>query len=145
MVAGPGIDSLDILHVEETIWLAVSNVRQAGYDFPFATVFACRRGWTRPERIVAIGRFGAIDAYEPTYRRLEHAGIALVNDPLAHRRAAELPTWYPTLTGLTPRSVWFDAPPIGRDRRRTPRMARIPQGRAPDEPASCGVVDCQVG
>lgn len=105
------LDDLDLFSLEDAVWIACREVGAVGYDFPFASMFACRRPWARPDMISAIGRFGAVDDYDALYWRLFAEGVRLVNSPEEHRRASELPVWYPPIADLTPRSAWYDEPP----------------------------------
>ncbi len=102
---------LDIFSLEDVIWIAAAPVGLPHYDFPFQTLFACRRPWQRPERLEAIGRFGVTSNYEELYWQLAEQGIFLVHSPEQHLMASELPHWYSHLSDLTPRSVWFAEPP----------------------------------
>jgi ATP-grasp domain, R2K clade family 3 len=105
------LEDLDLIFLEETIWLLVGNIDVPSYDFPFSQLFACRHPWQRPKKITAIGRFGAIANYDEMYERFATDGIFLVHSPEQHRLASELPCWYPLMEGLTPRSLWFSEPP----------------------------------
>src|SRR5262249_27204366 len=81
------------------------------YDFPFDTFLACRRPFQRPARIEAVARIGAFADYERQHGELQAEGIDLVHTPAQHLRASQLPHWYPLITDVTPRSLWFDGPP----------------------------------
>lgn len=109
----------DLLFVEELLWMLVSPTGKGIYDFPFDRFFACRRPYQPPERLVAVARAGAWNDYDARYRELQSEGIHLVHSPEQHLLASELPHWYPRLTDLTPRSLWFDEPPeaeaVGRE------------------------------
>ncbi|WNG17504.1 ATP-grasp domain-containing protein [Cystobacter fuscus] len=109
----------DLLLLEDTLWLLVTPTGQGIYDFPFDRLFACRRPYQLPERLVAVARAGAWSDYDARYQELAAEGIHLVHSPEQHRLATELPHWYPRLEGLTPRSLWFDTPPdadsVGRE------------------------------
>lgn len=109
----------DLLLVEDMLWMLVAPTGQGIYDFPFDRFFACRHPYQLPERLVAVARAGAWNDYDARYRELEAEGIRLVHSPEQHLLASELPHWYPRLTDLTPRSLWFDEPPeaetVGRE------------------------------
>ncbi|HEU4327251.1 MAG TPA: ATP-grasp domain-containing protein [Roseiflexaceae bacterium] len=102
---------LELLLLEDTVWIATAPTGVASYDLPFSTFFACRHPWQRPTEVAAIGRFGVADNYSELYRLLAADGVALIHTPEQHDLAAELPRWYPLLADLTPRSLWFDEPP----------------------------------
>lgn len=104
-------ENLDLIHLEETVWVLVGEVDLPSYDFSLSQFFACRRPWHRPEKITAIGRFGATTNYDEVYQKLAAEGILLVHSPEQHLLASELTRWYPLLEGLTPRSLWFSEPP----------------------------------
>jgi hypothetical protein len=104
-------ENLDLILLEETIWILAGNIDSPSYDFSFSQLFACRRPWNRPEKLTAIGRFGAVTDYDRAYQELSTDGIFLVHSPEQHLLASELPRWYPLLQGLTPKSFWFSDPP----------------------------------
>jgi hypothetical protein len=58
------------------------------------------RGWMIPA-----------DGYRDLSRALAARGAGLLVPPDAYRRAHELPGWYGTFAGVTPRSVWMPARP----------------------------------
>ena len=109
----PTIDpaQLDLFLLEDLIWIVTAPVGVPNYDFPFHTFFACRHPWHRPAHITAIGRFGVTNDYAELYTQLAATGVTLIHSPQQYARASELPQWYPLLSDLTPRSVWFDQPP----------------------------------
>ena len=100
----------DLVRVNDALWVIQSAVHDAGYDFPFDRHFACSRPPpTSP--VTALARVGGIADYPRYHQRWLEEGVRLLHDPEQHRRAAELPGWYPLLEGLTPRSLWFRDPP----------------------------------
>lgn len=105
------IGNLDIILLEDVVWIAASKINAPRYDFNFETFFACRHPYQRPEQIEAIGRFGVTDDYADLYGSLKSEGVSLIHTPEQHLLASELTHWYPFLEDITPRSVWFDAPP----------------------------------
>ena len=109
----PRIDpvQLDLFLLEDTLWIATAPVRVPSYDFPFQNFFACRHPWYRPTSLTAIGRFGVTDNYADLYQHLATTGIMLIHTPDQYRLTTELPHWYPLLSDLTPRSIWFEQPP----------------------------------
>jgi hypothetical protein len=56
-------EQLDLLLLEDTIWVLVGKVDLPSYDFALTDFFACRRPWQRPDRIQAIGRFSVATNY----------------------------------------------------------------------------------
>lgn len=101
----------DLLLVEDALWLLTKPTGAGVYDFAFDRMFACRRPYEPPPDLTAIARVGAIADYEDYYQQWRKRGVRLVHTPEEHRRASELPSWYPLLEGLTPRSIWFSQPP----------------------------------
>jgi hypothetical protein len=101
----------DLLHVEEAFWLLEKKTSNPAYDFDLSSNFACRRPWERPISITAIARLGAFEDYDAEYESLSAQQIVLANTPQQHRNGSELPDWYPLLSELTPKSVWFATPP----------------------------------
>jgi ATP-grasp domain, R2K clade family 3 len=107
----PSTEQLDVLHLEELLWLVTSPVGLNHYDFDFDRFFACRRPWKRPDSITAIARVGAISDYPRLYDSLEREGVSLIHSPEQYRISSELSGWYPLITDLTPRSMVFSSPP----------------------------------
>ncbi|MBC7880678.1 MAG: ATP-grasp domain-containing protein [Anaerolineae bacterium] len=105
------LENLDLVFLEDSVWVLVGEVNLPSYDFSLAQFFACRRPWNRPKQITAVGRFGVVTDYGFLYQKLEETGISLVHSPEQHLLASELPRWYPLLDGLTPKSLWFSEPP----------------------------------
>lgn len=58
-----------------------------------------------------MGRFGVASNYAELYERLLADGIQLIHTPVQYQRTSELPLWYPLISDLTPRSMWFEQPP----------------------------------
>jgi hypothetical protein len=104
-------ENLDIMLVEDTVWVLLEQISLPSYDFSLPQFFACRRPWNRPEQITAIGRFGVAANYDELYQQLASDGIFLIHSPQEHLLASELTHWYPRLEGLTPKSFWFSEPP----------------------------------
>lgn len=67
--------------------------RVVAADPPTPAVY---RGWMLP-----------LDRYRALYTALDERGVNLKTSPDAYRLCHHLPAWYPTLEGLTPRSVWL--------------------------------------
>jgi ATP-grasp domain, R2K clade family 3 len=109
----PSVDpeNLDLVLLEDSVWVLVGEVELPSYDFSLAQFFSCRRPWNRPKSITAIGRFGVVTDYDALYKKLTETGIFLIHSPEQHLLASELPRWYPLLEGLTPKSLWFSGPP----------------------------------
>jgi hypothetical protein len=104
-------DDLDLIFLEDTVWVLVGKVDLPSYDFSLPQFFTCRRPWHRPKQITAIGRFGVTTDYEDLYQKLAADGIILVHSPEQYLLASELPRWYPLLEDLTPKSLCFSEPP----------------------------------
>lgn len=105
------LESLDILLLEDVVWIVAARINVSLYDFAFQTFFSCRHPYRRPEQIQATGRFGVTDDYAALYGSLKAEGVSLVHTPEQHLLASDLTYWYPLLEDITPRSVWFAAPP----------------------------------
>jgi len=102
------LDSLDRFVIEEQLWVVSSRVGVSIYDFDFRQFFDCRTPYESPFGISAIARIGAFDDYTKFYSDCGDVGIDLVNTPEHYRRCTSLPVWYPFISSLTPRSVWFE-------------------------------------
>jgi hypothetical protein len=107
----PSAEQLDVLHLEELLWVVTSPVGLNHYDFDFDRFFACRRPWQRPDSVTAIARVGAISDYPKLYENLEREGVRLIHSPAQYRISSELSGWYPLIADLTPRSMVFSSPP----------------------------------
>jgi ATP-grasp domain, R2K clade family 3 len=105
------IAQCDVLHVDDTLWVATTDTRNPAYDFAFSQFFSCRRSGQRTRAVKAVARLGALREYESVFQTLHDDGVTLVNSPTEHRLASELPEWYPHLVDVTPRSVWFERLP----------------------------------
>ena len=101
----------ELVLVEDAVFVITVPTDLSIYDFPFARYFACRHPYEPPSGVSAVARVGAVSDYDAFYAAQGERGIALVNDPEQHRRAAELTRWYPALEDITPKSLWFDAAP----------------------------------
>jgi hypothetical protein len=86
----PSVEALDVLHLEELLWVVASPVGLNHYDFDFDRFFACRHPWQRPERVTAIARVGAIRDYASLHAKLEAEGIDLIHSPAQYRISSEL-------------------------------------------------------
>ncbi len=83
--------NLDLILLEDTVWVLVGEVGLSSYDFNLTQFFfACRHPWQRPAQIHAIGRFGAVSNYDELYAQLAAEGIYLINSPAQHLCASEL-------------------------------------------------------
>lgn len=102
---------LNIFQMQERLWLITKPTGVAIYNFDFEKFFECRHHWRLPTPLTAIARIGAIDEYDDFYESLRREGIHLIHTPEEHQRCGELPAWYPLLSEITPRSVWFDEVP----------------------------------
>ena len=51
-------ESLDVVFLEDTVWVLLEKVDLPSYDFPLSQFFSCRRPWNRPDKITAIARLG---------------------------------------------------------------------------------------
>lgn len=102
---------LDLFLLDDHVWIAQRPVHVATYDFAFERLFPCRRPWWRPDVVTIAARVGAFDDYTRAYGALRADGLTLINSVEEHERAVDLPTWYPLLADLTPRSRWFTVPP----------------------------------
>lgn len=109
------LEDLDIFLLEDVVWVIAAKIDVPRYDFPFETFFACRHPVYRPQLIEAIGRFGVTEDYDDLHSVLKSDGISLVHSPQQHQLASELIHWYPLLEDITPRSLWFDVPPVAEE------------------------------
>lgn len=106
------VSDFDLLLVENAFWVVTNSIHNPVYDFRFDSYFACNRPWNRPKPVLAIARLGALPDYGLLFDYFFDQGIQLVNSPHQHSRASELPEWYPLLVDLTPKSAWYDSPPL---------------------------------
>lgn len=99
----------DLVLVDDVLPVLVRGTGHGTYDFDLRAFFACRSA-RMPVRGV-IARRGAFDDYAGEHAALLEAGIALVNTPEEHVRAATLGGFLPRLHDLSPRTVIFDGRP----------------------------------
>lgn len=101
----------DVVLIEDALWVVASPTGMPVYDFAFEAFFPCRHPFQREGTVTAVARMGAASDYAERYRQLLADGIQLVHTPAEYERTSFLPLWYPLITDLTPRSVWFDRVP----------------------------------
>jgi hypothetical protein len=104
----------DLLFVEDAIWILTAPTGVGVYDFAFDRFLACRRPYERPRQVHAVARVGAIADYPGLVERWLDQGVRLIHSPEEHRRASELPGWYPRIAQLTPKTLHFTGPPDAR-------------------------------
>lgn len=104
-------EQIDLILVEEVLWIAKSKINVPIYDFEFENFFACRHPLNRMDLIKAVGRFGVTENYSELYQNLLKENIELIHSPEQYFKASELNNWYSYLKDLTPKSLWFDEPP----------------------------------
>lgn len=103
--------SYSLVLVENALWVATRPTGMRRYDFEFEQFFACRHPFRREGVVRAVGRMGATGEYADRYHRLLGEGVQLVHTPAEYELTSQLPTWYPLIADLTPRSFWFDRRP----------------------------------
>lgn len=97
--------------LENELWVVTRPLHVPAYDFDFRQFFQCHTPWEPGGKKPAVARVGAFPDYQRFYDELAGEGIYLVNSPEEHDRASFLPLWYPRISGLTPRSRWFEGFP----------------------------------
>ena len=102
---------VEILQLENRLWLLTRRVGVPIYDFDFRQWFVARSPMELPDGINAIARIGAIADYNQFYAECREDGIQLIHSPDEYHRASQLDGWYPLLEDLTPESVWFKGQP----------------------------------
>jgi hypothetical protein len=100
-----------LLRVEDTIFVLARPFGVPSYDFNFERSFACTHPVYLPESVEVVARVGPIADYEAVFAMFERIGLRLVNDPAASFRANDVRGWYPLITDLTARSLWFEGEP----------------------------------
>ena len=104
-------ENLDLLLVEDTLWVLNKTIRAPSYNFDLQEYFHCQHPEELPESCIAVSRAGPRVYYEAFYNDLLRAGVQLIHDPATHLLCSELPRWYPLVAHLTPYSMWFDKLP----------------------------------
>ena len=99
-------EKLDLLLVEETLWVLNKTIRAPSYDFDLQAYFHCQHPEELPESCIGVSRAGPRVYYEAFYNDLLRAGVQLIHDPATHLLCSELPHWYPLVAHLTPYSMW---------------------------------------
>jgi len=100
----------DFLRISPQVAVITKQVNVAVYDFDFRRFFHAE-SLHDTTNILAFARVGAPSDYGSFFAELQAIGITLVNSPAEHFRASSLPSWYPLLTDLTPRSLIYATPP----------------------------------
>lgn len=104
-------EKLNLFLLQEKIWVITNPVHKSNYDFEFERFFNCEHKWQLPPSLSAIARVGARNDYKKFYESLRQDGVHLIHSPEQHALASELPNWYPLISDLTPRSLWFSQMP----------------------------------
>jgi hypothetical protein len=92
----------ELIHVEGSLWVLTATTGLSVFDFDFGLNFRCSHPWQRPDKIGAVARVGVYEDYDRRFSELVDEGIVLIHSPDEHRRATDLPNWYPLLMDLTP-------------------------------------------
>ena len=100
----------DLFRLEDRLWILQKETKSPAYDFGFGQFFSCRRARGRTDGIKAVARVGALPDYRHVKESLAGIGVDLVNSPDQHSLASDLPSWYPKLEELTPKSLWSKKP-----------------------------------
>lgn len=101
--------ALDLVHLDDAIWVAHRTIHSPAYDFAFDRFFPCRRPYSRPNLVPAIGRLGALPSYDEEYARFSNDGIRLINSPAEHALASELPhSAELSIAGISPFALWSE-------------------------------------
>lgn len=103
--------SLDLMLVDDAVWIISSPTRQQTYDFAISDLFPTKRPLHRAGKVKTVARIGAIENYEELYGQLMQEEIELIHDPDEHKTCSQLDGWYPILKEFTPRSMIFEKPP----------------------------------
>jgi len=100
----------DLFELQGAIGIATSQTNVNSYDFNFRNYFDAK-SVIRETNLEVVLRIGAISNYDLTYTELHQEGINLINSIEQHNLASLLPNWYPLISELTPRTVWFNKLP----------------------------------
>jgi hypothetical protein len=99
--------------IEDRVWLISKLTGVPAYDFDVRLFFSCRHPYESAGPLPGIARIGAFQDYEKFYREAASLGIQLANTPEEHELCSNLPSWYPKITEVTPRSIWYETlPPL---------------------------------
>lgn len=102
---------MDLVNLEESLWILARPTGLPHYDFPFERYFQCHQRWHPEDLISALARVGAILDYARFYRSEWERGVTLLHTPEQHRRAGDFTAWYPLLGDMTPKSFWSTTVP----------------------------------
>ncbi len=97
----------ELLLLDDTLWILGTSTGIGVYDFNFRSFFPCKAAWDREKEITAVGRIGAFEDYEGTFRNLLNDGVKLIHSPEQHLRCSDISGWYPLISDLTPKSKCF--------------------------------------
>jgi hypothetical protein len=101
----------NLFSIENTLWPLTAPVNVANYDFAFEQFFRCSHPYRLSSQITAITRIGAHSNYPELYAALATEGIQLIHTAEQQQKCSELPHWYPLLSDLTPKSIWYSRKP----------------------------------
>jgi hypothetical protein len=102
---------LNIVHLENKLFILSEEVGVAAYDFNFELHFACDHPYRIEGEELCVLRIGPIPDYPTEFKDKLEMGLRLVNSPTEHALASELENWYPLIRDLTPRTRVFDTLP----------------------------------
>jgi len=102
---------MDLLNLEENLWILARPTGLPHYDFAFERYFHYHRRWHPEDLISVVARVGAILDYPRFYRTEWERGINMIHTPEEHQRASDFPSWYPLISDLTPKSLWSTTVP----------------------------------
>jgi hypothetical protein len=101
----------NLVLVDDCLWICEDSIGVPGYDFRFQDFFTCRHPVFLDREITAVARLGAAPDYRRRYERLLEWNVRLVHTPEEYDLTSNLPLWYPRISRLTPKSIWYEHPP----------------------------------
>src|SRR5262249_2831901 len=101
----------ELLEVERAFWVLTAPIGVANYDFRFNDFLRCRQPPELSDEVRAVARVGPFSNYAAIYHGLQADGITLINSADEHQRGSQFLGWYPSLTDLTPKSLWWKGRP----------------------------------
>ncbi len=98
---------MNLLYLNNTLYLIQKPTNVAAYDFDFELFFQCAHPIYLDKIETGILRIGALADYEQTYQDYLQQNIQLINSPEEHTKASELAGWYLYIKHLTPYSCCY--------------------------------------
>ena len=100
-----------LINVEDCLWVLSNPIGLPVYDFKFEDNFRCNHPIYIDAEINVVARLGATNDYQARYDYFGELGIKLIHTSIEYELSSRLPKWYPLISDLTSKSIWYDVFP----------------------------------